>query len=410
MSDRLFIRLKSDEESLEWGVMALEDSVPKFKEQGELLVDDMIALAEQAKQSEVIILLPASRVRCFNVKAPTRNRKQLEKAIPYLLEEQVLDNVEQQLFALGSVNKEGMVAVNVVDKNYLAEKIKQFHEASIDPDYVLSDAACLPFFEDAWTLLEHDDSILVKQSANEYWSTEPDMLDDLIVWNVQSQFEENQTVSQAVRIYSTQQDTELLAGVSGLAIQKMPVDNGLEWLCSQFNSDSINLLQQDFSSQKKHQLNLGQWKLPAIAASVLIAVGIVYLISQLIVMSQSRNQLEEQLLTSIQEVFPNTNDVNTGLIQISNRFSTLGGDAAASNSFMLLLDKSMMAIDPQTIKVSQLEYLSSTAQLSFDVEASDYSTLTAAQNKLEAEGMNVEMRNASENGGVWSARISVGAK
>lgn len=104
------------------------------------------------------------------------------------------------------------------------------------------------------------------------------------------------------------------------------------------------------------------------------------------------------------------NDVNTGLIQVSNRFSTLGGDAASANSFMLLLDKSLAAIDPQTIKVSQLEYLSSMAQLSFDVETSDYSTLTAAQNKLEATGMQVEMRNASESGGTWSARISVGVK
>ena len=104
------------------------------------------------------------------------------------------------------------------------------------------------------------------------------------------------------------------------------------------------------------------------------------------------------------------NDVNTGLMQVSNRFSTLGGDAASTNSFMLLLDKSLAAINPQLIKVSQLEYLSSQAQLSFDVEASDYAILTAAQNKLESSGVQVEMRNASENGGVWSARIAVGVK
>ena len=322
----------------------------------------------------------------------------------------VLDNVEQQLFALGNVNASGMVAVNVVDRAYLAGVLEQLKEASIEPDFVVSDAACLPLFDDAWSLLEHDDSILVRQSANEYWSTEADMLPDLISWNLQNQFEENQTVSQAVRIYSPNENTNLLSGVAGLAIQKMSVDNSLEWLCSQFNSASINLLQQEFSSQKKQQVNLGQWKLPAIAASVLVAVGFIYLISQMIVLGQQKNQYEQQLLTSIQEVFPNVNDVNTGLIQVSNRFSTLGGDAASANSFMLLFDKSLAAIDPQMIKVSQLEYLSSMAQLSFDVEASDYSTLTAAQNKLESTGMQVEMRNASENGGTWSARISVGVK
>lgn len=410
MKDRLFIRLKSDEESLEWGLMTHEESVPKFMEQGELLLDDMIALAEQATQNEVILLLPASRVRCFNVKAPTRNRKQLEKAVPFILEEQVLENVEQQLFALGSINASGMVAVNVVDKSYLEDVMERFKNASIDPDYVVSDASCLPLFDDAWSVLEHDDSILVRQSANEYWSTEADMLSDLISWNLQTQFEENQTVSQAVRIYSPDENTNLLAGIAGLAIQKMPVENSFEWLCSQFNYSLLNLLQQEFSSQKKHQVNLGQWKIPAIAAMALIAFGFIYLISQMIVLNQQKTQYEQQILTSIQQVFPNVNDLNTGLIQVSNRFSTLGGDAASANSFMILLDKSLAAIDPQTIKVSQLEYLSSMAQLSFDVETSDYTTLTAAQNKLEASGMQVEMRNASESGGTWSARISVGVK
>lgn len=410
MKDRLFIRLKSDEESLEWGLLTHEDAIPKFKEQGELLLDDMISLAEQASDHEVILLIPASRVRCFNVKAPTRNRKQLEKAVPYILEEQVLDSVEYQLFALGQVNSSGMLAVNVVGRDYLSEVIEKLKAASIEPDFVVSDAACLPLFEDAWSLLEHDDSVLVRQSANEYWSTEEDMLADLISWNLQNQFEENQTVSQAIRIYSPKEQTDLLSGMAGLAIQKMDVENSFEWLCSQFSYSSINLLQQDFTSQKKNQLNLGQWKLPAIAASVLVGVAFIYLVSQMLVMSQKKSQLEEQLLTSVQQVFPNINDVNTGLIQVSNRFSTLGGEAASDNSFMLLFDKSLAAIDPTVIKVSQLEYLSSQAQLSFDVESSDYATLTAAQNKLESSGMKVEMRNASENGGVWSARISVGVK
>lgn len=410
MKDRLFIRLKSDEESLEWGLLSTGESGAAFKEQGELLLDDMVALAEQAVEHQVILLLPASRVRCFNVKAPTRNRKQLEKAVPYILEEQVLDNVEQQLFALGNVNASGMVAVNVVDKTYLADMLERLKQASIEPDFVISDAACLPLFDDAWSLLEHDDSILVRQSANEYWSTEADMLADLISWNLQTQFEENQTVSQAIRIYSPDENTELLSGTAGLAIQKMPVGDSFEWLCTQFSYSSINLLQQEFSSQKKHQMNLGQWKLPAIAAAALVVVGLIYLVSQMVVLGQQRSQYEQQILASIQQVYPNVSDVNTGLIQVSNSFSTLGGNAASSNSFMLLLDKSLAAIDTQTIKVSQLEYLSSMAQLSFDVETSDYSTLTAAQNKLESAGMKVDMRNASENGGVWSARISVGVK
>ena len=125
MKEQLFIRVGSDEKSLQWGTISnLEDSDTSFTESGALLVEDIETLGEIVNEQQVIVMLPAHRVKCFNVDAPTKNRKHLEKAVPYQLEEQILDNVDSQHFALGSFDAQDRLAVNVVDKEYLKQTLE----------------------------------------------------------------------------------------------------------------------------------------------------------------------------------------------------------------------------------------------------------------------------------------------
>ena len=410
MKDRLFIRLTNDEKSLEWGLLTEENSVPSFVDRGELLLEDAIALAELAAVHPVILLLPSKRVRCFNINAPTKSRKQLEKAVPYLLEEQIIENVDTQHFALGSVSSDNKVAVNVVDSNYLQSLLEMFKAVEIEPDIVTADAACLPLFDDSWSLLDEGGLLLVKQSANEYWSAEPEMVAELLKWSLDAQIEEEQTISQAVRIYSCNNNNQALQGLAGFAIQHLDVDDSFLWLVSQFNNNGINLLQQDFTSQKQSNNNFSQWKISAIAAGFLVVSLVSYVASNVIILNKERSQLEQQLMGQLQQVFPNTTSISNGIYQLDTTFGQLGGSSASSNTFMLLMDKSFNVLSPTEFKFSQLEYLASRTEISFDVEATDYQKLTNAQNRLEGQGLKVEMRNASQDGNVWSTRFVIGMK
>ncbi|NVK22846.1 MAG: general secretion pathway protein GspL [Kangiellaceae bacterium] len=409
MNDRLYIRLNSDEQSVQWGLLTHEHGAPSFVEQGQLLLADLVALAEQAQNREVAVLIPASRVRCFNVQAPTKNRKQLEKAVPYLLEEQIIESVDTQHFALGTISSDGLVAVNVIDKGYLSNLLEQLQAANIEPDYVVADVTCLPVFDDAWTLLDsdNDSQVLVRQSANDFFASDRMLVADLLQWNMQQQVEAEQSVSQAIRIYSDGNEAISLEGIAGLAIQKMPVDEVFLWLCSQFNQQQINLLQQQYASNKKSQKNYGKWKITAIAASVLLVATIAYVVSNIVILNSKKTELEQQLLSEIQQVKPSVTDVGSGLYHLDSSYQQLGGGAASGNGLMLLMDKSFSAMNNSQLTFTQLEYLSDRAQLSFDVEAQSYTALTSAQSQLEQVGLKVDMRNASDSNGVWSARMSI---
>ncbi|MBV34790.1 MAG: general secretion pathway protein GspL [Rickettsiales bacterium] len=406
MKERLFIRFTSDEKSLQWGILlASSEKQASFEQEGELLLEDVETLAEVITEQQIVLMIPAHRVKCFNVQAPTKNRKHLEKAIPYQLEEQVLDSVDSQHFALGAFDEQDRLAVNVIDKNYFSELVALLKDAGIEPDYVVSEAACLPSYKDAWTALV-EEQVLVRQEHNNFWSADQGLVEQLLKLELQT---DELSVTQAIRIYTTESSQIDLETIPGLATQKDSVDNAFLFLATNFDDKAINLLQQEFASQKKTQRNYGVWKLPAISASILILLGIIFTVSHIIHLNKQLSVVEEQTLAETKKLYPSL-PLTTAVIQINNSYRNIGGDSGSSVSFAGLMEQSVTSMDTKSIKFSQIEYIASRGQLSLDVTAESYDVLTKSQRNLEAAGLKVDMRNASENGGVWTARITVGAK
>lgn len=404
MKEQLFIRIGSDERSLQWGILpdSGEDDFA-FVERGDLLIEDAETLGEKIEQQKVVLMLPAHRVKCFNVSAPTKNRKHLEKAIPYQLEEQILDNVDSQHFALGAFDEQDKLAVNVIDKEYMRETIDLLKRSGIEPDFVVSEAGCLPHYNDAWTALI-DEQVLIRQEKNIFWSADASLVNQLLQLELQS---DELSVTQAIRIFSTESTSLELDAVAGLATQKESISDTFLFLAKNFNVQSVNLLQQEFASQKKTQRNYGVWKLPAIAASVLVLLGLIYFISNIVHMNKQLSGLEDQIHEQTKKIYPSL-PLTTATIQINNSYRNIGGDEGSTASFAGLMDKSIHVMDTANIDFSQMEFIASRGQLSMDVTAESYDILTKSQRNLEGAGLKVDMRNASENGGVWTARITVG--
>ena len=405
MKERLFIRISSDERSLQWGTLLdAEEGGHAFADNGSLLLEDAETLGEIIDEHQVILMLPAHRVKCFNETTPTKNRKQLEKAIPYQLEEQILDSVDSQHFALGSFDAQERLAINVVDKAYFEETLALLKEAGVEPDYVVSEAACLPNYYDAWSVVI-EEQVLVRQEENNFWSADKQLVEELLKLELQSN---ELSVTQAVRVYAVEGEVLKLEGVPGLATQQEVLDDSFLFLAKNFDGGAINLLQQEFASQKKTQRNYGVWKLPAVAASLLLLLGLAYLVSNIVYLNKQHSELEERTLAETKKVYPGQEDLTVALIQINRGFSSIGGDSGSGVSFAGLMDKSIKAMDTKNIEFNQMEYIASRGELSMDVSAESYDILTGSQRSLESSGLEVSMRNASENGGVWTARITVG--
>ncbi len=75
--------------------------------------------AELIQDRRVVILLPVEQLYLGLVAVQTKNRKQLEKAIPYALEDDLTQDIEDLHFALGKRTENREIPVAVISKPIL---------------------------------------------------------------------------------------------------------------------------------------------------------------------------------------------------------------------------------------------------------------------------------------------------
>ena len=104
MSENLFLQFQnSNPEQLLWFHLVNE----QLKQSG---VQDKLTLAELKEKfpaASCIILVPSNDCLVTTVALPTRQRRQQLKAIPFALEEQLADNIDDMHFAIGDRREDG---------------------------------------------------------------------------------------------------------------------------------------------------------------------------------------------------------------------------------------------------------------------------------------------------------------
>ena len=93
----------------------------KLDEEGVPITRGAEARLEQVssitQNAHVIVLLPLQQMLLTNVNTRARKSKHLQKAVPYALEEEVADDIEDLHFALGQRYGDNDYPVAVIEKN-----------------------------------------------------------------------------------------------------------------------------------------------------------------------------------------------------------------------------------------------------------------------------------------------------
>ena len=124
--------------------------------------------AELIQDRKVVILLPIEHLFVTTVAVQTKNRKQLEKAIPYALEDELTEDIENVHFASGRRTENGEIPVIVISKANLDHLLSVLNAVNILPDIITSDIYGLVWRENQWTLCI-DDTTLVSENESLGW-------------------------------------------------------------------------------------------------------------------------------------------------------------------------------------------------------------------------------------------------
>src|SRR5271165_2101117 len=129
MPHTLLLRLPAPgQEHIEWLTVDETGALATTKQRGPLSL-----AAAVARTAKVIALAPATQILLSEPELPPGSGVKLARVVPFALEEQLTEDIDQLAFALGRRRADGRTPVAVVSRSILQGWIAQLNGAGIEP-------------------------------------------------------------------------------------------------------------------------------------------------------------------------------------------------------------------------------------------------------------------------------------
>ena len=119
-----------------------------------------LGAGEVSLPENTCLALPSDMVRNLTVPVAPEEVKHLRRALPFMLEESLLEDVSELHFAHAPL-RDGLQAVGIVKRATINEWMEEMPEPLRDLPWV-TEALCLPWSAGQWTLLFESGSVLVR--------------------------------------------------------------------------------------------------------------------------------------------------------------------------------------------------------------------------------------------------------
>ena len=128
----------------------------------------------QAAGRKLVAFVPGAEVRLTQVKVPARQPAKVLQAAPFVLEDQLADDVETLHFALGPRQPDGSFPVAVVSLQHMDEWLAPFRQQGLLPDALVPETLALPWDDSGhWTVLPEPDHLTVRTGPYSGFSCVP---------------------------------------------------------------------------------------------------------------------------------------------------------------------------------------------------------------------------------------------
>ncbi len=367
---------------------------------------DINLLKESVEGKSVWLILNGQNIVTQQVVTAITDRRQLIKTLPYEVEENIIDPVEDMHFAYGPLH-DGCIATAYGDVAWMQSCVDEVEDAGAEVDRCTVDYVLLPRPDDGWTLLLENNLLMAHVAAGVGFTVEIHSA-GLYLAALAGGGQPGQ-----IQLYA---DTE--EGLDQLRDVLPP-----EWLqdgnivFEEAEAGYWDLVNPesggpyDFRSGRlARKLPLAKWWLDwqkpliAVAAAFLIAVGVTW-VGQLQA-DKKRRVITQQTDSIYRQVVP-TGAISDPERQLRSLLGKSDSDLGSSNAIAILVGVGPAVGSFDSVKIRNFRYSSDNGQLQLNIEADSFSTFENLRNRIAEGGYNVEIRSANVQGNVHLAQLRI---
>lgn len=405
MAEILYIRLGStSNERVHW--LVYSDTEQEIIASGELATAQQLEhLTEKAQQRKVVVFVPGCDVAIKQLNVPAKSQRAIKLAVPYMLEDELAQDVDQLFFAYANIKNDTDTSNNcfvaVVEQAQMNKWLSWLNEANIRCKTMIPDVLAMPTIADTWQAIMLGQQVLIKQDV---WQAQ---VIDAAIWPMVS---DNLVAShKADSLPVLQHYSPLPETNDHLTLENLPEELPLALLARGSHSLGFNLLQGQFSVKEKRSPALRSWQIAAAIMMTAFMLNLAYKGMYLWQLTDKQQLIEQEIINTYMQAFPKTKRVRVATVrsQLKSKMSDIG-EGDQNGGFLAMLAK----IEPAFAKVTELKpdsikFDDKRKELRLQATASGYQQFEQFKQQLEQQQFTVSQGAQNNQGDKVSGSFSI---
>jgi general secretion pathway protein L len=362
-----------------------------------------------AKGRRVLALIPADEALVTQVEIPTKNRQRLLQAIPFALETELTQDVEELHFAVGATVGQNTTPVVVISRIRIEKWLSALESQGIEPQGLYLDLLCLPHQQESWSLLIDQAQLQILSGLNQGFCADRENAPELLQIALQ---QAGDTGPQRLALYRLdEQEIALPEGIETESIELDSQESLIGLLAEQLNEKSqINLLQGEYKKVDKFTLQWKRWLPAAVLAGVALLLSLTLNLFDYYRYKQQSVDLKREIEQVFRQAFPDIKRIVDPKFQMEQELKTMrGGQRGGSAQFGSLFVPAAAVIksSPDT-RLENISFRDGLLDLQLTIK--ELQALEKLKQAIEEKGLRVEIRTANATGNQVSSHLRISGK
>ena len=353
-------------------------------------------LAQRLGQRPVIALVPACDVVLKTIPLPGKPTRQLLQALPFMLEEDQAEDIEQLLIVQGKAyfsDNQHQQQVAVVRRATLETWLSWLQDAGFSAIRMIPDALLLPDLPEQAVAIECGDQWLLRQGSWQVSCIDSSWWGDYLAL----------LALPSVLSYSPWPEHVLQPH------QLAPAELPLALLARQLPSQPFNLLQGEYAPKRPQNKLWQQWKLTGTLAALCLLTYLGTVGLEAWQFKRQATAANEQAMALYKSKFPNERVFNLRQNVSRKLAASGGGDPNQSLVGLLSQVQPLLAQQPGLV-LDNLKFDGKKAELRFQATAEGFQSFEQLKNALQQQGFQVEQGALSNINGKVQGTITMRGK
>ncbi|HTM63464.1 MAG TPA: type II secretion system protein GspL [Gammaproteobacteria bacterium] len=364
---------------------------------------DPALLAAAAKDRAVIVLIPSEDVLLTTVTLPKMNRSRLLQAIPFALEEQIIEDVETMHFAAGDYQPEQPMSVIVVSRIKMNEWMTLLREFNLVPDIMMPGIFALPYSENSWHA-KINNVAEVRTGQNSGFACDKSNLEEMLTLALASTAAE----PQQIEIFNADSETLRMPLTVKVIETKATREQQIDAMARQAaQAVPVNLLQGDFQNKKSRAMPkmTSLVKTAAYLGVVLIALLFLYPVVSFIILDQRAKDIKLQIAEIYKRQFPNSTSVVAPKDRMQQKLNKLNSGVSDNRFLMLTANIGKGLSQSSGVTLKRMDYQNN--QVTLEISAVSSNAFSGFTDALSQQGLQVKQENANLSGARVNATLEI---